>query len=76
MFKLIKLESKKILGEIALCKLVEGFFILLGAASLVKFIDAPDEKFLLATFGFFAGRFFLAGLTEKFFARLSVNESK
>ena len=73
MFKLIKLESKKILGEIALCKLVEGFFILLGAASLVKFIDAPSEKFLLATFGFFAGRFFLTGLTEKFFARLSVN---
>ncbi|MBQ3443047.1 MAG: ATP-binding cassette domain-containing protein [Selenomonadaceae bacterium] len=73
MFTIIKLESKKILGEIVLCKLVEGFFILLGAAALVKFINAPSEKFLLATFGLFAGRFILSGLTEKFFARLSVN---
>lgn len=75
MFNVIKFfkADKKIFGKIALCKLVEGFFILLGAAALVKFIDTPSEKFLLATFGFFAGRFFLASLTEKFFARLSVN---
>ncbi len=66
------LIDKKILGEIAACKLVEGFFILLGAASLVKFIDTPSEKFLIATVGFFAGRIFAAGMTEKFFARLSV----
>ena len=66
-------SDKKILGEIAACKLVEGFFILFGASFLVKFINAPSEKFLLATFGFFAGRFFLSGMTEKFFARLSVN---
>ena len=69
----IKPESKKILGEIVLCKVVEGFFILLAAAALVKFINAPSEKFLLATFGLFAGRFILSGLTEKLFARLSVN---
>lgn len=73
MFNVIKLKSKKILVEIAMCKLVEGFFILLGAAALVKFIDTPTEEFLLATFGFFAGRFVLSGLLEKFFARLSVN---
>ncbi|MBR0261991.1 MAG: ATP-binding cassette domain-containing protein [Selenomonadaceae bacterium] len=75
MFTIIEIfkSDKKILGEIAACKLVEGFFILLGASFLVKFIDAPSEKFLLATFGFFAGRFFLSGVTEKFFARLSVN---
>ena len=66
-------SNKKILGEIALCKLVEGFFILLGAASLVKFIDTTADKFLLAALGFFAGRFLLAAVTEKFFARLSVN---
>ena len=39
---------------------------------MVQFISAPSTKFLLAAFGFFAGRFFLAGLAEKFFARLSV----
>ena len=75
MFTIIELlkSNKKILGEIALCKLVEGFFILLGAASLVKFIDTTADKFLLAALGFFAGRFLLAAVTEKFFARLSVN---
>ena len=66
-------SNKKILGKVALCKLVEGFFILLAANFLVKFIDAPTEKFLLAAFGFFAGRFFLSGVAEKFFARLSVD---
>ena len=44
---------------------------MLGAASLVKFISEPSEKFLLATLGFFAGRFLLAGVAEKFLARLS-----
>ncbi|MBR3497421.1 MAG: ATP-binding cassette domain-containing protein [Selenomonadaceae bacterium] len=66
-------SNKKILGKVALCKLVEGFFILLAAIFFVKFIDAPTEKFLLAAFGFFAGRFFLSGAAEKFFARLSVD---
>ena len=66
-------SNKKILGKIVACKLVEGFFVLLSAAALVKFIDAPSEKFLLAAFGFFAGRFLLSGAAEKFFARLSVN---
>ena len=70
--ELMKL-NKKILGKVALCKLVEVFFILLAAGFLVKFIDAPEKKFLLAAFGFFAGRFFLSGVAEKFFARLSVN---
>lgn len=65
--------NKKILVEIAACKLVEGFFILAGAAALVKFIDAPSEKFLLATLGFFAGRFLLASRAEIIFARLSAN---
>ena len=65
--------DKKILGGIAACKLVEGFFILLAATFLVKFIAEPSEKFLLAAFGFFAGRFFLSGAAEKFFARLSVS---
>lgn len=64
-------ENKNLFGEIALCKLVEGFFILLGASFLVRFIDAPSEKFLLATFALFAGRFFISALAEKFFARLS-----
>ena len=75
MFIIIEIlkSNKKILGKIALCKLVEGFFILLAAIFFVKFIDAADEKFLLAAFGFFAGRFFLSGAAEKFFARLSVN---
>ena len=65
--------NKVIFVKIAACKLVEGFFILLGASFLVRFIDAPSEKFLLATFGFFTGRFFVSGVTEKFFARLSFN---
>ncbi len=66
-------SNKKILVEVALCKLVEGFFILLGAATLVKFISEPSEKFLLATFGFFAGRFFIASRADLFLARLSMN---
>ena len=75
MFTIIEIfkADKKILVEIALCKLGEGFFILLGAMALVKFINAPSEKFLLATFGFFAGRFFFASRAEIFFACLSVN---
>lgn len=71
-FELLKSE-RKILGRIAACKLVEGFFILFGAVALVKFIDIQSDKFLLVAFGFFAGRFFVAGLAEKFFARLSTN---
>ena len=66
-------SNKKILGGIVACKVVEGFFVLLAASFLVKFIDAPSEKFLAAAFGFFAGRFFLSGAAEKFFARLSVS---
>ena len=75
MFTIIEIfkSNKKILGEIVACKVVEGFFILLAASFLVKFIDAPTEKFLAAAFGFFAGRFFLSGAAEKFFARLSVS---
>ena len=75
MFTIIEIfkSNKKILGEIFVCKVVEGFFILLAASFLVKFIDAPTEKFLAAAFGFFAGRFFLSGAAEKFFARLSVS---
>ena len=75
MFKLIEFfkANKKILVEIALCKLVEGFFILAGASFLVKFIDAPSEKFLLATLGFFAGRFLMASRAEIIFAQLSMN---
>ena len=38
----------------------------------MKFIAAPSTEFLLTTLGFFAGRFFVAGVAEKFFARLSV----
>ena len=73
-FKIIeRLKSeRKILGIIAACKLVEGFFILFGAVTLVKFIDTTATEFLLATLGFFAGRFFLSGLAEKLFAGLSV----
>ncbi len=70
--KLIK-SHKKILGKVALCKLVEGFFILATAKFLVEFVDAPSEKFLALTFAFFAGRFVLSGATEKLFARLSVD---
>ena len=65
--------NKKILGEIFARKVVEGFLILLAASFLVKFIDAPSEKFLAAAFGFFAGRFFLSGAAEEFLARLSVS---
>lgn len=65
--------NKKILVEIAACKLVEGFFILLGAMFLVKFIDAPSEKFLSATLGLFTGRFFISSRADLFFARLSSN---
>ena len=64
-------SERKVLGEIALCKLVEGLFILLVAGSLVKFIDAPKIEFATLTFAFFAGRTICAGLTEKFFAQLS-----
>lgn len=64
--------NKKILVEIAVCKLVEGFFVLAGANFLVKFIDAPSEGFL-ATLGFFAGKFFLSSRAEIFFAKLSAN---
>ena len=64
-------SNKKILVEIALCKLVEGFFILLAAFFLVRFINAPSAEFLLITFGFFAGRFFISARAEIFFARLS-----
>ena len=66
-------SNKKILGEILACKFVEGFFILLAAKFLVEFIDKPSEKFLALTFVFFAGRIILSGVTEKFFARLSVD---
>ena len=65
-------SEKKVLGEIAACKIVEGLFILFGAKFLVGFIDEPTEKNFLMAFGFFAGRIFFAGVTEKFFARLSV----
>ena len=68
---LIKSE-RKILGEIAACKIVEGFFVLLTAAALVKFIVAPSVEAVALTAGFFAGRTICAGLTEKIFARLSV----
>ena len=73
MFTVIEIfkSNKKILGEIACCKLVEGFFILLSANFLVKFIDTPSEKVLLMAFGFFAGRFIISALADKFFARLS-----
>ena len=64
-------SNKKILAEIALCKLVEGFFILLAAFFLVKFINSPEEESLLVTFGFFAGRFFISSRADIFFARLS-----
>ena len=64
-------SNKKILGGIALCKLVEGFFILLAAFFLVKFINSPEEESLLVTFGFFAGRFFISSRADIFFARLS-----
>ena len=75
MLTFIKLVDsyKKILGEIALCKLVEGFFILLAAKFLVEFIDNPSEKFLALTFAFFAGRFFISSRAEIIFARLSMN---
>ena len=66
-------SNKKILVEIALCKLFEGFFILFGANLLVKFIETPAQSLLLATFALFAGRFAFSGLTVKFFARLSMN---
>lgn len=66
-------SNKKILVEIVLCKLVEGFFILFAASFLVKYIDTPSEKFLLATFAFFAGRFIFSSRADVFFARLSVN---
>ncbi len=65
--------NKKILVEIAACKLVEGFFVLAGASFLVKFIDAPSEKFLLMTLGFFAGRFLMASRATIIFAQLSMN---
>ena len=75
MFTIIEIfkANKKILVEIAACKLVEGFFILLGASFLVKFIDSPSEKFLMATLGFFAGRFLISSRAEIIFARLSAN---
>ena len=45
---------------------------MLGAKFLVEFIDAPTFEFFLLTVGFFTGRIICAGLTEKFFARLSM----
>lgn len=72
MFTKFITSNKKILAEIVLCKLVEGFFILLSAFFLVKFINSPSEIFLLIAFGFFVGRFILSGLTEKLFAKLSI----
>lgn len=56
-----------------MCKIVEGFFILLAANFLVKFIAVSSEEFLLAAFGFFAGRFFISSRADIFFARLSMN---
>lgn len=75
MFTIIEFfkSNKKILVEIALYKLGEGFFILFGAALLVEFIDEPSEEFLLATTGLFAGRFFISSRADLFFARLSAN---
>lgn len=43
---------------------------------MVAFVDSSAGKFLLAAFGFFSGRTICAALTEKFFARLSVNVQK
>ena len=75
MFTIIEFfkSNKKILVEITLYKLGEGFFILFGAAALVEFIDEPSEEFLLATTGLFAGRFFISSRADLFFARLSAN---
>ena len=77
MFTIIEIlkSNKKILVGIATCKLVEGFFILLAASFLVKFIDEPSLRITHCALliAFFAGRFFLSGVAEKFFARLSVN---
>lgn len=67
------LIERKILGEIVACKLAEGFFVLLGANALVRFISAPSAELITVTFGFFAGRIIAAGLAEKFFASLSMN---
>lgn len=43
---------------------------------MVAFVDSSAGKFLLAAFGFFSGRTICAALTEKFFARLSVDVQK
>ena len=45
---------------------------MLAAFFLVRFINSPSEEFLLITFGFFAGRFFISSRAEIFFARLSI----
>ena len=63
--------EKKFFSKIAAVKFVEGIFILLGAKFLVEFINSPSEKFLAVTLGFFTGRFFLSGMAEKIFAKLS-----
>ena len=63
--------NKKILVEIAFCKLVEAFFIVFAAFFLTKFIIFPAEMTLAAAFVFFAGRFFISSRAEIFFARLS-----
>lgn len=74
MFTTINTKSyKKILGEIVLSKIVEGFFILLGAAALVRFISSNSTLFLLFSFLFLSARLIFSALTQKLFAKLSVN---
>ena len=64
-------QNKKILVEIAFCKLVEAFFIVFAAFFLTEFIISPAEITLMVTFVFFASRFFISSRAEIFFARLS-----
>ncbi|MBR4905129.1 MAG: ATP-binding cassette domain-containing protein [Selenomonadaceae bacterium] len=63
--------NKKILLEIALCKLAEVFFILSAAFLLTKFIISPSEVLLTYTFVLFAGRFFISSRSVILFAKLS-----
>ena len=70
-FDFVKLH-KKIFAEIAACKFVEGFLILLAAKIMVMLINSPSPKFFCGIFFIWAARSFVANICAKKFLSLSV----
>ena len=64
-------QNKKVFGEIFFCKIAEGFFIVLAAKFLVRFVNSGSPEILAQFLLLLSARFFVANFEEKFFSRLS-----